>query len=275
MTGAIEWTGTVGRTWAEEWRRTDRSFAAFTPHFDAAILAAAPPDRFRAADIGCGAGSTSLALAAARPDAEVLGIDLSAELVAVATARAQDRANLAFVAGDALDVTERHASFDLIVSRHGVMFFADPVAAFARLHAAAAPDARLIFSCFRDRSLNPWAEEIPAAVLGHAPPPTEAGPGPFAFTDADRVETILREAGWRDPIATPVDYAYLAGEGEDPVTDAVAFFRRIGPAARLIRDAPPEVQPALLDRLAAAVSRYRHGNVVDFPAAAWIWSAAH
>lgn len=274
MTEAIEWTGTVGRTWAEEWRRTDRSFAAFTPLLDAAILAAVPPDRFRAADIGCGAGGTSLALAAARPDAEVLGIDLSAELIAAATARAQGRANLAFVVGDALDVAERHAPFDLIVSRHGVMFFADPVAAFTRLRAVASPEAHLVFSCFRDRNLNPWAEEVPAAVLGYAPPPPDVAPGPFAFADRDRVAAILREAGWRDPIATPVDYAYLAGAGDDPVMDAVAFFRRIGPVARLIREAPPEAQPALLDRLAATVSRHRHGNVVDFPAAAWIWSAA-
>jgi SAM-dependent methyltransferase len=274
MTDTYEWAGAVGHTWAEEWRRTDRSFRTFAPTLNTAILAHAPAGHCRIADIGCGAGATSLAIAAARPDAEVIGIDISAELVAVAGERAGDAANVTFVAGDAVEQAARLASFDLLVSRHGVMFFDDPVAAFAALRSTLVPGGALVFSCFRDRALNPWAELPAAAALGDSPPAPEAGvPGPFAFADPDRVVAILEGAGWSDIAALPVDYAYRAGEGEDPVADAVALFRRIGPTAPLIRAALPEQQPKLLERIAAAIAPYRHDDAVDFPAAAWIWTA--
>nr|WP_241769019.1 class I SAM-dependent methyltransferase [Sphingomonas melonis] len=101
MTTATDWTGRVGRTWAAEWQRTDRSFANLSPHLDAAIRSAAPAGPFHAIDIGCGAGATSLALAHARPDATVTGLDLSADLIRTARARAGDRGTVTFHHGDA------------------------------------------------------------------------------------------------------------------------------------------------------------------------------
>lgn len=142
MTVAADWAGRVGDVWAEEWRRTDRAFAGLAPHLDAAILDAVPPGPFTALDIGCGAGATSLALAAARPDARIVGVDLSSELVELARRRTEQLGNCRFGAGDVL----AHAAAvrpDLLVSRHGVMFFADPHAAFAALRRAAAPPRRV------------------------------------------------------------------------------------------------------------------------------------
>ena len=138
-----------------------------------------------AVDIGCGAGGTSLALAAARPLLSVLGIDLSESLIETARSRASPYPNLSFRAGDATEVAD--LGVDLFFSRHGVMFFDDPKAAFTRLRAAARPGARLIFSCFRDYALNPWAAEIVAAIAGTAPPAPGIAPGPFAFADPDHV----------------------------------------------------------------------------------------
>jgi len=279
VTGARDWIGRVGDTWADEWRRTDRSFADLSRHLDRAIAAAAPAGAFRALDIGCGAGGTTLALAAARTDATIVGIDLSEALVAVARDRrnaadgpgqAVAAARVDFVGGDVLDLAGVHGPFDLLYSRHGVMFFDDPVVAFTRLHSAATPGARLVFSCFRARADNAFAT-APAEALGLAPP--AAGPGPFAFADRDHVAAILAAAGWRRAMATPVDFAYRAGAGADAVADALDLLQRIGPAAAALRTQSGEERTASVERLRAVIARYRVGDAVDFPAAAWIWSA--
>src|SRR3954463_12574004 len=157
MTLAYDWAGRVGDTWADEWRRTDLSFANLSPHLNAAILDAAP-ETGTAVDIGCGAGGTAIALAAARPALTVLGIDLSRNLVETARERGAAYPNLRFEVGDASELGGITA--DLLFSRHGVMFFDDPIAAFARLRQAVTADAHLVFSCFRDVTFNPWAIEV-------------------------------------------------------------------------------------------------------------------
>lgn len=272
MTEAHDWAGAVGGTWASEWRRTDRSFGDLSSALDAAILGAAP-DIGRVLDIGCGAGSTSIALAKARPRLAVTGADLSSALLAVARERAAGLANLDFVEGDVLRTAAAMAPIDLMVSRHGVMFFADPVAAFATLHAAAAPGAHLIFTCFRTPAENEWATDVAIAVSGSPPAPRTDAPGPFAFADEGRVAAILADSGWREARATPIDYANRAGEGADAVADAVSFFSRIGPAAPLLRELPPAAREAALARLAAVCAQRHTGDAIDFPAAAWLWTA--
>ena len=265
MTAGFDWQTRVGDVWAAEWRRTDRSFAGLSPYLDAAIQAAAPHCG-TALDIGCGAGSTALALAAARPDVRVYGVDLSPALVEVARARGLDAHP-----GDAVDRAET-LRLDLLVSRHGVMFFADPHAAFGRLRAGVEPGAPLVFSCFRDRSLNVWADHLVTAVTGARPAdPPGYTPGPFAFADRAFVSDLLARSGWTDVAAEPVDFLYTAGEGDDPVADAADFLSRIGPVASAIRAA---ADPARLrSRLRDVLASYRIDTAVRFPAAAWIWRA--
>lgn len=270
-----DWTGQVGEAWAREWQRTDRSFAGLDPALDRAILAAVPAGAARLVDIGCGAGTTSLAVARACPGLAVTGLDLSTDLVAIAEVR-RAAAGLAsercrFVVGDAAEAAAALAPVDLFFSRHGVMFFDDPVAAFTRLARAAAPGAALVFSCFAALADNPWATET-GGEAGAAP--AHPAPGPFAFADPARVAAILSAAGWcADQAPERIAFRYVAGAGVDPVGDAVSFFRRIGPAARGLRDADEASRAVLLDRLAATCERYRQGKEVAFPAAAWLWSA--
>src|SRR3954469_15048976 len=129
MTGAYDWRGDIGDVWADEWRRTDRTLAPVNDALVAASMAnEAEPHRIL--DIGCGAGATSLALADAFGTARITGVDLSPTLVAVARERAGDRSRLRFEVGDAATWSPGEAGFDLIVSRHGIMFFDDPVGAF-------------------------------------------------------------------------------------------------------------------------------------------------
>ncbi|KUR71736.1 methyltransferase [Novosphingobium fuchskuhlense] len=269
MTGAQEWQGRVGQNWAAEWERTDRSFATLTPLLLDAI--AAEPGT-RVVDIGCGAGELSIAVAMARPDARVTGVDISQDLLGAARVRAGDITNLAFTAADASEWVADGASPDLYVSRHGVMFFTDPPAAFAHLSAVAAPGARLVFTCFRAASENNWAAEIAHLLPPSRPAPAaEFPPGPFAFADPDHVRRCLK--GWRDVSFRPLDFAYVAGSGSNPVADALSFFSRIGPAAAAIRTLPDQARAAFERGLLELVQSRSVGGRVCFPAAAWLVTA--
>lgn len=273
MAEIIEWQGQTGEAWAGEWRRTDRTLA---PLNDVLLARALPFEGRRILDVGCGAGATSFALADAIPQAEVTGLDLSAALIDAARARAGGRANVRFVEGDASRWTPGDGRFDLIVSRHGVMFFDDPVAAFTHLHALA-PRGRLIFSCFRAAAENQWMAAMRAIIERHAPETLAAPPpavGPFAFAEPARIETILGGAGFAVPVLEPFDFDFMVGAGPDPLTDALAYFRRIGPMARLLAAMEDhEAKAAFLADLSQIVAKHRRPDGIVFRAAAWIVSS--
>ncbi len=105
------------------------------------------------------------------------------------------------------------------------------------------------------------------------PPPSTPEPGPFAFADPRRVAAVLDAAGWSATPPGRVEYRYVAGAGVDPIGDAVGFSRRIGPAARAIRDADEAERPGLLAELRDACAARLDGGEVAFPAAAWLWTA--
>lgn len=279
MTQTFEWQGRVGEAWAEEWRRTDRTLG---PVEDALVAEAgkrltgiANPAIL---DIGCGAGSTSLALSDAIPGASVIGIDLSDALIAVARSRAEGRPELGFEVADAGIWTATDGRrFDALVSRHGVMFFFDPISAFAHLRELGSENATLTFSCFRARAENSWAAAL-VPIIAEFAPETLAGPpppvGPFAFADPDRVGAILTAAGFAAPHFTPFDFAFVAGAGEDPIADALSFFQRIGPFAALIRDLAEPEREAANQRLAEIADAHLIDGRVQFDGAAWIVTCA-
>lgn len=267
-TDAQEWQGRVGQSWAAEWQRTDRSFAALTSE----LLRRLDGLEFASAlDIGCGAGELSLSVARARHDTQVLGIDISSALIEVARERAHGAANVAFELADGA-VWKAEAGFapQLLMSRHGVMFFAEPASAFANLRAQAAPGAQLLFSCFRPVSENPFFCEVGALLPGGMPASDPYAPGPFAFADAGRVRAILEEAGWQDVEFVPFDFRMIAGAGQDPVSDAVSYFTRIGPAARAIATMDDGARAAFRDRLREFSQAHLRDGEVGLTAAVWI-----
>ena len=272
MTSINDWQGGVGRGWADEWRRTDRSFSNLTPRLLEAI--GAEPGK-RIIDIGCGAGELALAIARDRPAAHVTGVDVSADLIAAARSRPLACGHADFALADAATFAPADGPADLYVSRHGVMFFPDPPAAFRHLAQAAAPGARIVFSCFRAAAQNEWASAIAGLLepMGErkSDTPGEFVPGPFAFADPGHVQRCM--AGWTDFAFTPVDFAYVAGAGADPVADALAFFRRIGPAAAAIRALPEAARAAFEERLETLARHHMIGDAVVFSAAAWIVTA--
>jgi SAM-dependent methyltransferase len=269
MTSVGEWEGQVGDVWAAEWRRTDRSFSELSTRLFSRIADVAP-DAGTAIDIGCGAAETAIGLALSRPGLSVTGVDISDGLLEIGRGRADGIPNIDFIQGDAAVEAGHHKPVDLYISRHGVMFFDDPVAAFSAFHHAASPGAPIVFSCFQDWTLNGFAHDI--AGLVDAAPPADA-PGPFAFASHDRVAGILASGGWRDAEAIAVDFNYIVGHGDDPVEDAMSFMHRIGSAARAIRLADADKRQAIDEGLRSICEKRRQGDTVQFSAAAWIWTA--
>lgn len=271
MTDASEWQGRVGESWATEWRRTDRSFAPLTEQLLARSRAFAV---HAALDLGCGAGELSLALARGRPQCRVIGIDISPSLVSVARERGAHLENAAFAVADAAawQPGEDFAP-ELLVSRHGVMFFADPAAAFAHFAAIAVPGAALMFSCFRQPSENPFFTEVGRLLPDSGLSADPRAPGPFAFADRGYVEDILARAGWSAIAFEPFDFAMVAGSGADPIDDAVAYFSRIGPVARAASELPAAERELLLGGIRGVASRHVHHGVVAMRAATWIVTA--
>ena len=269
MTDTMEWQGRVGQSWASEWRRTDRSFTDLTSELARRL---AQLDYTSVLDIGCGAGELSLIAAKTRPQAQVLGLDISPDLVTTARERGGEQSNLRFALGDAAQwCPDDGYAADLLISRHGVMFFADPVAAFANLRANSAPGATLMFSCFRDLLDNPFFREIGRLLpRSDGPPPDPNAPGPFAFADQERVSGILSEAGWRDLVFDRFDFRMLAGAGEDPIAEAMAYFARIGPAARAMAEMEEARRARVLASLAEFLPDHLQDGIVSLTASVWI-----
>ncbi|WP_171033018.1 class I SAM-dependent methyltransferase [Qipengyuania marisflavi] len=273
MTEQSEWTGRVGASWAHEWQRTDRSFGPLTER----LLATAQAEPFAyAVDIGCGAGEVTYRLAADAQSSRVLGLDVSEELVAIARQRIGDLTNASVTLGDAaMWQSGDSAPPDLLVSRHGVMFFADPTAAFAHMRSQCSAGARLVFSCFRERAANPWALELSGILPAEesAAPADPNAPGPFAFGDRGHVSKVLIDAGWSDIAFEAIDYAMVGGNGKDALEDALSYFQRIGPAARTLAELTGVPRDAALAHLRRLLETHHTGDIVSLDASAWIVTA--
>ena len=268
-----DWSGASGDAWARHWRGTDRGLAGLAVALDDVIAGAAPAAAFRALDVGCGPGTTALALATRGPNATVLGCDVSEPLVAIARKRAEGVPNVRFEVADAEESARRNGPFELIFSRHGVMFFDDPHRAFTTFREAATASARLVFSCFRAWDANPWASELASAAAGAPLPPPGREPSGFAFAEVDYVCEILTGAGWTDAEPHPLDFEYVAGEGDDAVEQALEFLTAIGPASRVLANLDGSLRDAAVERLRAAICRHQRDGRIVFSAGAWIWSA--
>jgi hypothetical protein len=155
------------------------------------------------------------------------------------------------------------------------MFFDDPHAAFAHLHAIAAPRAGLLFSCFRGAEVN----EMIAGVGKLLPPPDDAPepgayrPGPLAFADPELVASLLQAAGWREVAFEALDFGTVVGAGEDPLADAVEFFSMIGPIAEALSEMDDDAREDLFTRLRILLEPRIYRNSITLRAGAWIVTA--
>jgi len=271
-----EWTGASGDNWVLHQQRLDLMLAAFG---DAAIAAAdvAPGDHIL--DIGCGAGATSFALAARTgSEGHVLGVDISPQLIARASADAPADAPVAFRLADAATAAWEPAAADLLFSRFGVMFFDDPVAAFDHMRGALKPGGRLAFACWRTPAENDWVRLPMTAIRDLVTPPVTdpLAPGPFAFADRARIEDILAAAGFADIAIAPFDTVIPYGHGATraaAIDDAVLLASAVGPLSRALADQPDDIRAKAADAVRATFARQPGESSVLINGAAWIVTA--
>ena len=205
----------------------------------------------------------------------MLGIDISGPMLARARQVAPAGLPVEFVLADATVYPFAPASFDLLASRFGVMFFAEPARSFANLRRGMKPSGRLAFACWREPRENPFFMAPLQAVYKHVPklpPQGPEDPGPFAFASEARVQRILGEAGFTgiamEPCNLSLDVA--VGRGLDA---AVQGALEIGPAARALAEQPPEVVAAATNSIREALAPLVRGQSVPLPAAIWIVTA--
>jgi SAM-dependent methyltransferase len=265
------WNELGGPIWAELSPLLDRQIATIG---DRAIAALAPRAGERLIDVGCGCGWTTIELAeCVAPGGKVVGLDLSRPMLEVARNRAAAAgvAGVQFIEGDAQTWTFEPASFDGLYSRLGVMFFADPKAAFANFLRALKPGGRMAFACWRSLAENPWMTTPMAAAaiyLPPAPPVEPNAPGPFAFADDARVRDILASAGFTEIAIARFDSQIGGNSLEDSLTLAL----RIGPLGARLRD-NPEVAPSVVHAVREALAPCERDGAVWMDGGVWIVTA--
>jgi SAM-dependent methyltransferase len=265
------WNDKAGRDWTELQERMDANLSGI---HDAIIAFAAPRSGESVLDIGCGTGTTSMVLAdRVGPSGRVTGIDLSEPMLGLARRRGAGRANLDYILADA-SLHAFAAEHDLLFSRFGVMFFDDPAEAFANLRKAMKAQGRLAFVCWRTPPENPWASAPVRAAkpfLPDQPPPDPLAPGPFAFSDPERIRAILARAGFSVLRIEPYDGVMNMGHDLDV---AAAHTLRIGPLSRAIGDVDAATRQKIVIAVKEAFQPFitREGDVAP-PTACWLVEA--
>jgi SAM-dependent methyltransferase len=267
------WNGPGGQHWADRQQIQDLVLA---PVSEVLIDRAGVEAGERIVDIGCGCGATTIALARkVGSSGHVLGVDISGPMLTRARQLAPSGLSIDFALADATVYPFASENFDLLASRFGVMFFADPALSFANMRRALRPSGRLAFACWREPRENPFFMAPLQAAYKHVPKLPQLGPedpGPFAFASEARVQRILGEAGFAgvklEPCNLSLDIA--VGRGLDA---AVQGALEIGPAARALAEQPADVVAAATQSIREALAAFAKGQEVALPAAIWIVTA--
>jgi SAM-dependent methyltransferase len=262
------WNGPAGERWASLQEKIDLHMEAIT---EAVLNFAAPREDERILDIGCGCGTSTFLLAfKAGRGGTAAGIDISRPMLNVARARAMaQNAGVIFVEGDAAHY-DFQAVFDLVFSRLGVMFFADPIRAFKNIGKALALSGRLVFVCWRSMAENIWAS-APMDAAMHLLPPQEPAdpfaPGPFAFSDGARLRSLLASANYSRVEIEPFDCTINMGK---TLEEAAAEVLNVGPLARLASDLDEATRARIRGAVAGAYAPYASAVGVTPPGACWL-----
>ncbi|MDT9698303.1 methyltransferase domain-containing protein [Streptomyces sp. P17] len=220
-------------------------------------------------DVGCGTGGTTLAVARRLgPTGRAVGIDISEPMITAARERAaREGSSASFILADAEQHAFEPAAFDAVISRLGVMFFSDPVRAFANLRRAAKDEAPLRFVAWRGAAENPFmttAERAAAPLVPDLPARRPDGPGQFAFADPDRIRGVLTESGWAEIGIRPVELSCAL-----PASELVGYFTRFGPLGLVLPEVDEQIRPRVIETVRTAFDPYMQGTEVRFTAACW------
>lgn len=217
----------------------------------------------RVLDVGCGSGSTTMTLAAAvAPNGTARGIDIAPGMIRAANDRTADAARssgptagASFLTVDA-QTSDLHGPYDAAYSRFGVMFFADPVAAFTNIASGLVAHGRLAFCSWQGLFENEWMFVPGAAaiaVTGEFPPMPQPGePGPFSLSDPEVVTATLTAAGFDEIVVEPVS-RHLALPAPK-IDSIVRMSRSVGPVREALKTADSTTAQAILSAVADALS---------------------
>jgi ubiquinone/menaquinone biosynthesis C-methylase UbiE len=272
---AAFWNGPGGRHWT---RRQEAQDTLLAPIAELLFARARVEAGESVIDIGCGCGATAIDIAKrVGPTGHVLGVDISAPMLARARERAPPGAKLELVLADATAYRFPPGRADLLCSRFGVMFFAEPVLSFANMRRALRSGGRLAFVCWREPRANPWLVLPLQEAYRHVPRLPEVGPedpGPFAFAREERVRRILGEAGFSSIALEPIDLSIDLANGRG-LDAAVESALEIGPASRALEGQPAELRDAAARSIRAALAPFQQGDSVPLAAAIWIVTATN
>jgi SAM-dependent methyltransferase len=264
------WNGPSGHIWVEAQEALDKMFQPFEDLLVDAVAAKSPG---AVLDVGCGTGSTTLAVARRLgTEHRCIGIDISQPMIAAARGRAEHEHSPArFICADAQVHAFDRGTFGAIMSRFGVMFFDDSVRAFANLRHAASDNAEIRFVAWRsaaETSFMTTAERAAAPLLPNLQARRPDGPGQFAFADAERVQRILAESGWTEIDISPIDVGCTV-----PQNELAGFALRLGPLGRILQDTDDRTRAGVAETVRAAFASYVHGDDVRFTASCWMVTA--
>ena len=263
------WNGSEGVHWAENADRYDAVAAGINGPL---LAAAAIGERDHVLDVGCGTGHLTRLAARRAVGGEVLGVDISGPMLARARATAAEEGigNVRFEQGDAQVYPFPAAAFDLAVSRGGVMFFNDHVAAFANIARALRPGGRVVFAGPGAAGSAPEHTRAFAALapLMRAPSPAARGMG--SFSDPARIEAVLTEAGFTDVSVTGYDVPCVWGRDVD---DAVSFYFGTGPVAFNLSDVDDATVARVRDEVRSALREFETPAGVSLVGSIWVTAA--
>lgn len=265
------WNETLGEVWV---RRREPLNAASRPFGQTAMDALGIEPGQSVLDVGCGLGDTTRELLSrVSPGGTATGVDVSRPMLEVARREAKDVDGLTFIEADAQVADLGEGRFDRVFSRFGVMFFSDPVAAFANLARVTKPGGRLGFVCWQDALLNPWMANaviaaIPICGMPEMPEPTE--PGPFSLADPDRTRGILSSAGWQDIDINPLERDAVLPVGLD---EGIELMVEIGPLRRMLEEATDEQVAQVKVALRETLKSHERPDGFGAGAAVWIVTA--
>ena len=269
---AEAWDGPEGEHWALHHERFDRTIS---PHHRTLMPATAIAPGERVLDIGCGNGLTSRdAARAVGPSGSVLGVDLSGPMLARATQLAKDEGldNVRFEQADAQVHRFEQGAYDLVMSRFGIMFFLDPVAAFTNIASALRPGGRLVAAVWQSVPANEWVSAMrdALAVGRDLPMPPPGAPSPFSLADPDFARSVLTDAGFTDIDFARSEHPWHMGSQTD---DAYDFITGLHVIKMMLEDLDDATRAQALDNLRATIAAHQTPDGVVFGSAAWIITA--
>ena len=228
-------------------------------------------------EIGCGTGALTLPLAEAVGEhGRVVAVDISAPMLGAARQKVGEHglANVTLHLGDAQVFEFEPAAFDLATSRMGVMFFADPVAAFRNIRGALKPGGRLVFACWGPLAENRhWLISYDIGLRHLGPPARQTAhePSPLAFADPDYIRGVLAAAGLADITVERAHPTIICGSPEEEARQALAM----GPTARLIEEKDPAeaIRQTIAREVEAAFTAEASSGPIRLPATIFLVAA--